>query len=165
MMSEGPKASERRKNAKQCGQCGMALPVGRKGRKYCSPGCRFKAWRAARGVSEHACAYCGVRADTVDHVPARSVRPFLAETLPGRYPELEVPCCRECNSALGARGLTIAVRRTLAREAIEHRYRSVLAMPGWSDEELAELGPELRRVVEHDRALKDWVRARLSWTR
>ena len=164
-MSEAVKPSERRKNAAACRQCGRGLPPGRKGRRYCGAGCRFKAWRAAHGVAAEACAYCGVRADTKDHVPAVSVRPFLAETLPGRYPELEVPCCRECNSALGARGLTIAARRELARVAIEKRYRDVLKAPAWTSEELAEMGPGMTSVIKHDTELKAWVRARLSWTR
>lgn len=155
------KTAERR----QCGWCGKRLPPSRANRRYCGPTCRFHGWRRANGVAEVACTYCGIPSDTKDHVPAQSVRPYLREHAPGQYPELEVPCCRECNSHLGARGFTLQVRRRLAREALERKYRDILGMPHWSESELAAMGDGLARDIRQNLMLREWLRDRLRWSR
>jgi hypothetical protein len=74
-----------------------------------------------------------------------------------------VPACRECNSALGARGFTVRERRELAKAAIEKRYASELKESDWTPEELAEMGPALRADIEQRTRLRDWVRLRLTY--
>lgn len=145
----------------QCANCGRKVAKSRHGRRYCSPQCRFEAWRKVRGM-EHACTYCGVPGDSVDHVPATSVRPYLREHAPGVYPELQVPCCRECNSLLGARGFKLSDRRELVRRALERKYAYVLRMPNWTAEDRAEMGPSLTADIEQHQRLQGWVRARLA---
>jgi siroheme synthase (precorrin-2 oxidase/ferrochelatase) len=116
-------------------------------------------------VSAQACTYCGVLSDTTDHVPARSIRAAIREHLPNRYVEVEVPACLECNSAIGARGLTLVQRREIAKRAIEKKYRQILALPAWNENELDELGPELHKDVECHAVVKKWVKDRLAWSR
>lgn len=133
-MSGRPKAS----NALQCALCGRGLPEGRKRRRFCNAGCRYRAWRKAH-QAEKTCAYCGALAEVVDHVPALCVRQAVREA-GGSYAEVTVPSCRECGAALGAEGFTLAARRALAGDAIERKYRDLQ-------------GPEV---------LKAWVAARLA---
>lgn len=138
---------------------------------YCSDHCRFKFWAAGHPrVSKPLdncmpCYYCGVPADTVDHVPPRSVRVRLAElNLQNRYAHHEVPCCFECNSLLGARapfGLTD--RKRYLKTRLSRRYAKLLRIPKWDDAELAEVGHSLQSYVLHGVIASELARARLAW--
>lgn len=158
------KPKSRQRVAGACANCGTKFPLSRYGRKFCSAACRFVAWRKARGIHEKACAYCGVLADTVDHVPAQSVRKML-DSVGHPYTPIEVPACHECNCALGAMGFTVSQRRHLARRAIERRYQPTLTMPHWTEEDLAEMGPGLSTDITQHQILKRWVIERLKWDR
>lgn len=140
---------------------------GRMDKVYCSNRCRYADW--AEGLGERRdirpCWYCGVPSDTIDHVPPQSVRPYLVDRkLDGRYPFIEVWCCRECNSLLGARAIwNVHRRKVYIKKALARRYRRILATPPWSDAELAELGRGLQPTVLLGLALQDRVRQRLKW--
>jgi hypothetical protein len=118
-----------------------------------------------RSAVEGQCFYCGVVADTEDHVPPRTVRPILlAEGLADRYPFIEVPCCRECNSVLGARCVwTLPERKRFIKKALRRRYRKWLAVPDWSESEIGRLGPMLQRAVLHGLAMRDLTLERLRF--
>jgi hypothetical protein len=65
-----------------------------------------------------------------------------------KIPATLVPCCRECNSALGDRQLWTVFDRLLYLETYYDAYfKRQKAM--WSEEEIEELGPSLRESVRH----------------
>lgn len=141
--------------------CRCGKPVsGHKRKRWCSAACRYQAWKEVHG--SRVCAYCHAPADTIDHIPARAVRVHLVEHAPGKYPELEVRCCRECNALLGPRGFTFEARCQQLSQALRARYRDVLNAPLWSEAELSELGPTLQQEARQMLALKPWVEARLA---
>jgi len=111
------------------------------------------------------CVYCGVIANSVDHVPPRAIRERLvALGLALRYPFVEVPACRECNSVLGARaGWTVSDRRRYVKQALKRRYASVLRIPDWSDTELAQMSPGMQSYIADGLQVRDFIRQRLAF--
>jgi hypothetical protein len=111
------------------------------------------------------CVYCGVAANSIDHVPPQSARPRLLELgLERKYPFFEVEACRECNSALGARGLwTLVARRDYIKKFLRRRYRGFLNIPDWTDTELAQLSPMMLEYTLNGIAIRDFTRDRISY--
>lgn len=114
---------------------------------------------------EHACTYCGLLSNGVDHVPPTSARQGLIDVgLSAKYPFVEVRCCSECNSALGARSLwTVPQRKTFIKRWIARRYKKYLRIPNWAAGELAELSGHLQDSVLHGLAVRDLTRYRLDY--
>jgi hypothetical protein len=74
-----------------------------------------------------------------------------------------VTACAECNGLLGA------FPSSKIEERIEHvylkmmkRYRDLLDMPVWSDEEIEDLGPRMRKIVVASILKREDVRKRLE---
>ncbi len=115
------------------------------------------------------CVYCGVPADSVDHlVPQHLLRRAgdlnldLSEVM--RFSDWTRPCCRECNSMLGGRlHATLAERRADAHRGIRKKYSAYLRIPNWDEDELAELGPMAAIDVRNALKMRDWVRYRLAY--
>lgn len=131
---------------------------------FCSEKCRKEASRQTRSV-EYSCVYCGLLADSVDHVPPRSVRQTLVDLgIAGRYPFVEVRCCRQCNSALGDRSLwTVLQRKAWIKKWLRRHYQKYLNIPDWTELELARLGADLRQHTEHGLAVRALIRYRLAY--
>ena len=117
------------------------------------------------------CHYCGLPATDDDHVVPRSViktyesiaDPELLQSLK-RHRTLVVPSCRECNCLAGATiQKTLEDRKRFIKTKLKKRYRKVLSMPDWNDDEIAVLGPELRQHIAASQELKRVVRQRLQW--
>lgn len=168
-MSKTPKTkrilpSRKRLPKVPCQNCRMVFQPQRAWQIFCTPGCRRSAHFDDR-IIEHACAYCGMIANTVDHVPPTSVRPTIIELrLVHRYPFTEVQCCSECNSLLGRRPLwTVVQRREFIHARLRRRYKKYLALPDWSEMELLALESTLRGSIEHGLAVKSVVLNRLAW--
>lgn len=115
------------------------------------------------------CAYCGLPAESVDHVIPRSLRYMLTELGGwrdrwGRVADT-VPCCRECNSVAGALVFnTMAEKRKYIHERLRIRYADLLRTPQWDEDELDALGPSLRGYVNASKDAANIVRQRLAWT-
>lgn len=115
------------------------------------------------------CTYCGIVADTVDHVVpqwllrrAGALNMDLSAVF--RLQRWEVPACRECNSSLGNRIFpTLKERRAAAHAHIRRKYRSYINMPNWSEEEIAEMGPNAQVDIRKGLVIRDWARDRLRW--
>jgi len=108
--------------------------------------------------SETRCTYCGELSDGLDHVRPQS----LDEERSFRR-DLVVPCCRECNSALGARYLvTISVRASFLLGHYLKKYKRVIRAVDWSDEEVAQLGRHLASSVRVHRSQIDMGKSRVS---
>jgi hypothetical protein len=110
------------------------------------------------------CVYCGVAANTVDHVPPRSARTTIVSLgLVLKYPFVEVPACNECNVLLGARSLwTVTERRAYIKKALRSRYSDVLRIPDWTDSELAQVSASMRSFILNGLFVRDFVRARVA---
>lgn len=146
-----------------CRRCGTGFK-GRSDRLYCSDRCRYLDWQAKKHEAAP-CRYCGMPADGIDHIPPASARTRLAALgIADRYPFVEVQCCGECNSLLGARPLwTVAKRKAFIKKALRRRYKKYLRIPAWSDGELAKLGPILQRTVINNLAWKEMIEDRIKW--
>lgn len=101
------------------------------------------------------CHYCGAPADTKDHiVPISYNYTQRPNNSPGKGGQT-VDCCRECNSLLGAKALfSIEERAHEIAECLERRYKKELKAPVWSEEDLAELGPALRKQIKAKQFLR-----------
>ena len=110
------------------------------------------------------CTYCGVVADSMDHIPPQCMRKILNDL--GNYVGVwrEVPACRWCNSTLGHLALlTIVERRAHIKQVISRKYRKLLACPAWSEEALLEVSPGLRSYIIENMERVKLIRAMLAW--
>lgn len=112
------------------------------------------------------CVYCGVMADTIDHVPPLSAvhalgwKHFHATGI-RLY---RVPACRECNMLLvQSGGMTVEERKKHIKRKLKLRYGKFLRGVHWTKEEISELGSTLRDKIEDGCAIKEWVKKRLAW--
>lgn len=120
--------------------------------------------KEAESVYVSPCAYCGMPADSVDHIPPRHMRVQLSELELQAMIVMEVPACRECNSALGAKPLlTVGARREWVKSWLSRHYAKYLRIPEWREEDLAALGQSLQGMVRRNIAIRDTVRDRIRW--
>ena len=147
-----------------CLECGRAFIPKRSWQKFCSSSCR-KA--SAHSKDEQRCFYCGLVADSIDHLPPRSIRPrIVAMKLSSEYQFVEVRSCRECNSLFGARPpWTPEGRRGAVAGILEDRYRSYLESPDWDWKDILSLGDNLRDEVMTAQAIREITRARIAWSK
>ena len=114
------------------------------------------------------CYYCGDSADTLDHtipVSFYSTRPTRSG-MKSKYtdPVPVVDCCAECNKTL-SNTLIIDVRgrASLLIEKYNIRYRKILNLPKWDQEDIDELGKMLRSVIARDQILQESLKERLDY--
>jgi hypothetical protein len=110
------------------------------------------------------CTYCGVAADSIDHIPSRCMRAKLIAL--GEYSGVwkEVPACRWCNSTLGRLALlTIDARRQHIKASLRRKFRRLLKAPMWSEPDIAELGVGMQGYMRENMEQSRVIRARLAW--
>jgi transposase len=104
--------------------------------------------RAGVSFRSMPCFYCGMPATTDDHVPpVSSVEVLLSSEKIVLEDCLIVPACSRCNRWLGAFPEHRLSRR---RRYIKDRFRKKLREGGggeWIEEEVSELGPNMKREV------------------
>jgi hypothetical protein len=111
-----------------------------------------------------ACVYCGMPADTIDHVPPLNwVYSLGVESFERAGVALVlVPACRLCNSVLGDRKLpTVRDRAAVVAEKIRKMLLDHEAR--WSSKELDELGPNLRSYVEMYHLIREQHQRRMEY--
>lgn len=131
------------------------------GTKMCLQELHLRWFRAQKiAYPAYVCVYCGMPGYTKDHLlpvtlTGEAVRKFVAV----------VPACHECNSAIGNRcGHRISERREEAHLRIRKKHRKTLeAGKRWTKSELAELGPNLRSMVERSLEQRAVLLERLAW--
>ena len=104
------------------------------------------------------CVYCGDFYQCRDHY-------ICCNWLGSRsYQEAEiVPCCNECNYFLKDKPIfTIADRSRFLYTCYQSRARQFIEMPEWSQEELAEMGYNMRNKILNSLALKEIYHAKLT---
>ena len=93
------------------------------------------------------CAYCGAPRQCLDHVPPLRL---AADMDLDRFRRnggelLLIPACLDCNALLGSKPLPTYDERL---SALYWLYEARIRSRSWSEDEVAELGPGLRRYVE-----------------
>lgn len=104
------------------------------------------------------CFYCGDVAESLDHVPPINiVAEYGYKTFRDRgVPLLLVPCCAECNSALGSRSLNTVADRI--DYLLNYYARKIDKRRSWSADEIGELGRGLKpQVVARQARLTLWI--------
>jgi hypothetical protein len=100
------------------------------------------------------CAYCGEYASDVEHVVPRV----------SRLPTWTVPACHECNAIAG--GTVFASfedKAQFIKDYLAHKYRHVLDSPEWDEDELAEMGHNLRSKIAAAETARKIMQQRISW--
>ena len=98
------------------------------------------------------CFYCGVPADTRDHVPALN----CVESIRAEYinPDTDIIyqkvfACRECNSmASDKRHLDIWERKDWLKKALFQKYKKDIEQIDWYEEDFHDCGEELSRQMK-----------------
>jgi hypothetical protein len=107
------------------------------------------------------CAYCGDPADSIDHTTPRWFVSGNYELIK-RYGLIKVHACRECNMLAGVKvDRTWPERKRRIAKALRKRYFKFLQAASWGEDELAELGPQLRKYVIQSDGVAEQVRKRL----
>jgi hypothetical protein len=105
------------------------------------------------------CIYCGLEATQRDHLipepwSGPAIRPHV----------LTVPACRECNNSINdSLTFSITKRREIAHEHIYRRHGKWLRCKYFTNEELEEMGPNLRSTVHEGHIMRAITEARVSW--
>lgn len=118
------------------------------------------------------CYYCGLPAESVDHVVPQSVinQAILSGNteayldLIGRGRILIVDCCRQCNSILGnINDKTLAERKARLKTRLKIKLNKDLTMPDWNEQELETLSPTLRSWVQEGLIRREIARGRIGY--
>jgi len=109
------------------------------------------------------CGYCGQSADSEDHIPPLAILPMLIAAGEGdRYERRLIPACRDCNVRLGAsHAMTLRKRRKVLASRLERKYKHLLRRVVWDEDELSEMGRNMRGYIETSQAKREYVMERL----
>ena len=109
------------------------------------------------------CFYCGDSAPTIDHVPSLNcIHDLRLEYEIENY--FKVPCCSECNSfASDEPHLDIFERRNFIKEKIKKKYKRILMLPDWDDNEINSMGPSFRKSLKAQMDYKYFIAYRLLY--
>ena len=116
------------------------------------------------------CYYCGLDADTIDHVIPQSTllalrvlddeevtRKILGERI------LMVWACRECNCIAGySLQDTLPERKQYILNKLARRYREYILTPDWTDEELSEMSEEMVIYIKEGIKKRALIRKRIG---
>lgn len=110
------------------------------------------------------CAYCGELATCQDHVLPVVVAARFGGLAEWEHLKLLIPACFECNGIAGGKFFrTLTAKRRYIQNKLRKKYRKLLAMPDWSEEDLASCGPNLRASIETALTERRVILARLAW--
>ena len=103
--------------------------------------------------------YCGETATTKDHLIPRG---YSGDADRLRVPT--VPSCVECNSTLGDIYLPdVMERREIVHQKYKTKYKGLLKVIWYGEEDLLEFGPQLRSVIMLRMEQHITLMRRLSW--
>lgn len=117
------------------------------------------------------CVYCGDPATEWDHVFPVSVAAnvdWMSNRTLYEYRRglVMVPSCGECNN-VACDGIykSVVEKRNAIHIVLRRRYRKILSVPLWSDDELSELGHSMRTSVLASQAALLRLLRRITWPR
>jgi hypothetical protein len=122
-------------------------------------------------VAGKPCHYCGLPAQTVDHVIPQSLieqyklsDPAQMNELLGHNRVLTVPACSECNKlASDSYQDTLAERTKVVKSKLRKRYKNLLRMPEWTDQEIADMGRSMQDYIRAGIVERRLIQQRLDW--
>lgn len=119
----------------------------------------FRIPRSSSGYIR--CFYCGMPADTVDHVPPISrVDDYRSMGLRHEI-FIKVTCCKDCNTKLGASlQLSLVERYNVRQKQMEKEFKKILKMPVWSSEEIKKMGRNMRSSIVVSMQQKEMLKER-----
>jgi len=109
----------------------------------------------------YVCHYCGQHADSVDHVIPQSTLRTLAA-----LSDLEITKKMLRNRALkvwACRQESLEDRKTYLKLKLIKRYRRILELPTWDENEIDELGYNLQVYVRSSIKFKEYISQRIAW--
>ena len=113
------------------------------------------------------CTYCGEPSDTMDHVIPHSLS---GNTIKSYNKTLVVPCCHECNCALGNKGdlnghFSISTKADWLEDHYNVKYRDyVYGDKGdWDEEDLEDFSGNLLIAVTQDKEMRNIITDRMNW--
>lgn len=111
------------------------------------------------GYPQGVCVYCGMSANTKDHLLPRTWTGDAA-----RHHVITVPACLECNVLIADRYIpAVNERRRIAQDQLRKRNKRLLQMPDWTSEDIDQFGKTLRSTIERGLHDKKLIEARLAW--
>jgi len=109
------------------------------------------------------CFYCGLPAPAIDHVPPLS----KVKELRMIYDSIiytKVPSCNECNLIAGDESDTcIFQRRIFVKEKLIIKYKKYIKLCDWEEDEIDQLGYNLRVSVINSMSIKYLIAYRLHY--
>lgn len=116
-------------------------------------------------VKAKACYYCGLPATGVDHVVPRVVKKMAQDLELDLKPSL-VPCCKLCNSILGATwDISLLQRRRRAKRYFKTKFNQSLQNTRWSLREILEMGYNMQlHILRGEEEAQEWLEKYL-WPR
>tara|TARA_R110000744_G_C18865641_1_gene504561 strand:- start:35 stop:445 length:411 start_codon:yes stop_codon:yes gene_type:complete len=110
------------------------------------------------------CTYCKDIADTLDHVIPHSYVATNSKQIRTYNKNEVVPCCRECNSLLGSKlYFTIAERADYLYTTYKKRYKKLLSIPEWDENDLKEIKNNLKKYIEASIKEKKIIQIRIDY--
>lgn len=124
---------------------------------------------AERCRENRSCVYCGCLSSCEEHFLPYSWNAGTRRRGSERggvhsYLGNLVPSCSECNGIKSDKVFdTLDDAREYVHKRLSKKYRRILKTPPWSEDELNDLGPNLRKEVKLRLKAKKWVEDRLGW--
>lgn len=115
--------------------------------------------------NEKICVYCGATGETEDHIPALDWIDCLgaAHFLEKGISLWIIWSCLECNLLLSTKNLfTIEERKAYLVTKYLRRYKEYLGGSSWTKEELEDVGPSLKRMLEEKVKTQEHILARMK---
>jgi hypothetical protein len=108
----------------------------------------YKKFECLNYEDRYRCYYCNEPAATMDHQPPITQVGTVID-VDESFECVLVPCCRECNSLLGATvTTTLEDRMVVVKNKLEKKYKKYInIIEQWKEEEILELGESLRSSV------------------
>jgi hypothetical protein len=111
------------------------------------------------------CAYCGMPAEGDDHlIPLSFYQAGMDAIEMSHWRFTLVPACNECNLLAGDRVFeTVSQKRRYIQERLRCRYKKILAIPVWDEEEIESLSEDFARYVRYGLKLKEIIWRRTTF--
>lgn len=114
------------------------------------------------------CVYCGDDADTKDHIiPITFYHTGNRKDTHTRHRGIRenlVDCCRQCNSIAGNTYFdNIDDKKEYIREKLIKKYKSLINIPYWEEDEILELSHLLQVEVRIKQLARKWILNRINY--
>lgn len=115
--------------------------------------------------TDNICVYCGLPADTYDHVPPLSRVDDYRALVTHQETYILVSCCRQCNSLLSnSLQENIICRYDVLKIRLRSRLNKHIMKREWTQEEIAQLGPNLKTKIMRAVNLHNRAQERLQYS-